>query len=84
MNFIEVPVREYYRGGYITTDMYININDISRVVECCDDFSCTNIVTKDGTIYTITERYKNIVNKITNCSKGQKEEIDLIEDYYNS
>ena len=62
--FIELREREYYRGGYISNDMCVSLDDIARVIQCMDDYSCTNVVTKDGKIHTINERYNDIVTKI--------------------
>lgn len=62
--FVELPKREYERGRYISTNMLIAIDDISRVVQCTDNYELTNIVTKDGKIHTIADRYENVVKKI--------------------
>lgn len=63
-NFIELKKREYYRGGYISNDMCVSLDDIARVVQCIDDYDCVNVVTKDGKIHTINERYNDVVMKI--------------------
>ena len=67
--FIEVHKREYYRGGHIFTDMYISVDDISRIVQCTDDFNYTNIITKDGKVHTIGEKYAEVVQKISEAVK---------------
>lgn len=63
MKFVEFNKREY-RNGYCSVGILVSINDIARVVECVDDYSCTNIVTKDGKIHTLNERYADVVKKI--------------------
>ena len=62
--FVELKKREYYRGGYISNDMCVSLDDIARVVQCMDDYDCVNIVTKDGKIHTLNERYKDVIKKI--------------------
>ncbi len=62
--FVEFMERQYYRGGYISTCILFSLNDISRVVECVDDYTCTNIITKDGKIHTVLEKYSDVVKKI--------------------
>lgn len=68
MGFVELKKREYYRGRYITTGFLVNTDDISRVIECTDDYSCTNIVTKDGKVHTLNERYSDVTKKIISAS----------------
>lgn len=67
MGFINFKKREYYRGGYITTGLLVNTDDISRVIECTDDHSYTNIITKDGKVHTLNEPYSDVVKKIVNA-----------------
>lgn len=62
--FVELKEREYYRGSYITNDMYVSLDDIARVVQCVDDRNCVNVVTKDGKVHTLNERYKDVIKKI--------------------
>ena len=62
--FIELKEQTYNRGGYISTNIMFALDDIARVIECTDDYSCTNIITKDGKKHTINERYENVVKKI--------------------
>lgn len=62
--FVELKQRLYHNGGYINTDIAFAVDEISRVVECKDDYRCTNIVTKDGEIHTIPERYSDVMKKI--------------------
>lgn len=69
--FIELKKREYNRGGYISNYMCVSLDDIARVVQCIDDYDCVNVVTKDGKIHTINERYNDVVMKI-----GQAEALD--------
>lgn len=45
-------------------EMCVSLDDIARVVQCKDDYSCVNVVTKDGKIHTINERYNDVVMKI--------------------
>ena len=62
--FVEFMERQYYRGGYISTGILFSFNDIARVVECVDDYTCANIITKDGKIHTVSEKYSDVVKKI--------------------
>ena len=64
MSFVKLKRRVYRHGGYITTDMLIAVDNIARVVECTDDFSCTNIITKDGEVITLLQRYDDVVKQI--------------------
>lgn len=64
MKFVEFNKRVYRKGGYCSVGILVSISDIARIVECIDDFSCTNIVTKDGKIHTLNERYADVVKKI--------------------
>lgn len=72
MMFVELPNRTYWRGGYVSNNMLIAIDDISRVVRCTDDYELTNIVTKDGEIHTISDRYENVAQKIRNAEKREE------------
>ena len=67
--FVELNVRGYYRGRYITTSAMIAIDDISRVLECNDDYTCTNVVTKDGKILTVNEKYCDVVKRIKDAMR---------------
>ena len=67
--FVELPRRNYWRGGYVSENMLVTIDDISRVVQCTDDYEFTNIVTKDGEVHTISDRYENVVKKIRNAER---------------
>ena len=62
--FVELRERTYHRGGYITISAMFAIDDISRVVECADDYTCTNVITKDGEIHTLNEKYSDVIKKI--------------------
>ena len=62
--FVELRERTYHRGGYITIGAMFAIDDISRVVECADDYTCTNVITKDGKIHTLKEKYPDVIKKI--------------------
>ena len=64
MKFVEFNKREYRNGGYYSIGILVSISDIARIVECVDDYSCTNIVTKDGKVHTLNERYEDVVKKI--------------------
>lgn len=63
MKFVEFNKREYH-NGYCSVRILVSISDITRVVECVDDYSYTNIVTKDGKIFTLNERYEDVIKKI--------------------
>lgn len=67
--FVELKVRGYYRGRHITTSAMIAIDDISRVLECNDDYTCTNVVTKDGKILTVNEKYCDVVKRIKDAMR---------------
>ena len=69
--FVELIKRKYYRGGYISVNMCVSIDDIARVVECMDDYGCTNIITKDGEQHTLNERYGDVVKKITQAERDE-------------
>lgn len=71
--FVELNKREYYRGDYISNPAMFAVDDISRVVQCTDDYSCTNIVTKDGKVHTIAERYRDVAKKIRDAERRQDE-----------
>jgi hypothetical protein len=64
MMFVEFNKRKYLNGGYITTKIMFNLNDICRVVECSDDWHFTNIITTDGEVHTIADEYSNVSKKI--------------------
>lgn len=64
MMFVEFNKRVYRNGGYITTKIMLNLDDISRIVECSDDWHFTNIITKDGEIHTITDEYSDVAKEI--------------------
>lgn len=67
--FVELNVRGYYCGSHITTSAMIAIDDISRVLECNDDYTCTNVVTKDGKILTVNEKYCDVVKRIKDAMR---------------
>ena len=69
MRFIELKAHTYYRGGYISTGIMFSLDDISRIVECSDDYSCTNVITKDGKIHTINERYDDVIKKLKEAER---------------
>ncbi len=62
--FVELNKREYYRGGYVTEKALFALDDIARVLSCVDDHTCTNVVTKDGKVHTIAEKYEIVIGKI--------------------
>lgn len=68
--FIEFGERTYYRGGHVTTDMCVSLDDIARIVTCVDDYSLTNLITKDGKVHTLNERYADVVKKIKQAEGG--------------
>jgi len=63
MKFVEFNKREYH-NGYCSVRILVSISDITRVVECVDDYSYTNLVTKDGKIFTLNEKYADVIKKI--------------------
>lgn len=67
--FVKLEQRVYQNGGYINTDIAFEINEIARVLECQDDYSCTNIVTKDGKIFTIPKKFSDVMDKISEVEK---------------
>lgn len=69
--FIELRAREYYNGGYISNDICIALSEISRVIRCVDDYGCTNVVMKDGKVYTLNENYSEVTGKIALASRLQ-------------
>lgn len=71
--FIELKKREYYHGGYISDPALFAIDDIARVVQCTDDYNYTNIITKDGKVHTISERYDDVTKKIRDAERRQDE-----------
>lgn len=72
--FIELKKREYYRGGYISNNLCVSLDDIARVVQCTDDYECTNLITKDGKIHTLNERYNDVVTKIRQADRSEQNE----------
>lgn len=62
--FVELKERIYKNGGYITNGMFVALSDIARVVECVDDYRCTNVITRDGKVHTLNEKYADVVEKI--------------------
>lgn len=71
MKFVEFNKREYL-NGYRSVRILVSISDITRVVECVDDYSYTNIVTKDGKIFTLNERYADVIKKIREAEGADK------------
>jgi len=69
MMFVELKKLEYYRGGYISNPTMFAVDDIARVVRCTDDYSRTNIITKDRKGYTIAERYEDVAKKIRDAER---------------
>jgi len=69
--FVELKRREYYRGGYISDQALFAIDDISRVVQCKDDWNFTNVITKDGKVHTIAEKYEDVAKKIRDAERRQ-------------
>lgn len=67
--FVELVRRTYHRGGYISDNMCVALDDIARVVECVDEHGCTNIVTRDGKIHTLNEQYNAVVKKIRHAEE---------------
>ena len=76
MKFVEVLPMTYSRGGYLTTSMLISLDNIARVIECEDDYYKTNIVTKDGKIYTLNEKFSDVKEKIRECESADHNEVE--------
>ena len=74
MRFVEFNKRECLHGDYYLVRIMVPISDIARIVECVDNFSCTNIVTKDGKIHTLNERYADVVKKIKKAEGDEPNE----------
>ena len=72
MKFVEFNKREYYNGGYCSVGILVSISDIARIVECIDDYSYTNIVTKDGKVHTLNERYTDVAKKIREAEGAEE------------
>lgn len=72
MKFVEFKEQQYHNGGYCSCGLLLSIDDIAIVVECVDDYSCTNIATKDGKIYTLNERYADVVKKIKGAEGAEE------------
>ena len=71
MKFVEFNKREYH-NGYCSVRILVSISDITRVVECVDDYSYTNIVTKDGKIFTLNEKYADVIKKIREAEGAEE------------
>lgn len=67
--FVELNVRGYDCGRQITTSAMIAIDDISKVLECNDDYTCTEVVTKDGKRLTVNEKYCDVVKRIKDAMR---------------
>lgn len=67
MRFIEFKELTYMNGGYISAGLCVAVDDVSRVVECADDYSRTNLITSDGKIHTLNEKYQDVVKKLRNA-----------------
>lgn len=73
INFVEFQKRAYNHGRYISTNLLVSLDDISRVVQCEDDCTLANLVTKDGKIHTLNESYGDAATKIENAIAERKE-----------
>ncbi len=71
MKFVEFNKREYH-NGYCSVRILVSISDITRVVECVDNYSYTNIVTKDGKIFTLNEKYADVIKKIREAEGAEE------------
>ena len=76
MMFVELKRQEYYRGGYVSNPAMFAVDNIARIVQCTDD-NYTNLVTKDGKVYTIPERYDDVAKKIRDAERRQDESEKL-------
>lgn len=70
--FVKLRQRVYRNGGYINTDIAFAISEIARVVECKDDYKYTNVVTRDGKIFTIPETYSDVMKKIIEAEGAEE------------
>lgn len=70
--FVEFKARGYNRGSYISIPIPVALDEISRIIECEDDYHFTNLITKDGKMRTLYERYSEVVKKIRNAETESK------------
>lgn len=70
MRFIEVMQETVDGSRHVNIENLISIDEIVRVVRCNDDYYRSNIVTRDGHIYHLAERYEDVRAKILACEKG--------------
>lgn len=66
--FIKVDRREYNCGGYRFYETLLNVNDISRIMECSDDINYSSIIMTDGKKIVVGERVDDIYEKITEAT----------------
>ena len=77
MKFVEFNKREYHNGGYCSVGILFSISDIARIVECVDNSSWTNIVTKDGKVHTTAHRTTDNNGNEVILVRDEKTEIRL-------
>lgn len=66
--FIKVNRREYNHGGYSFYETLLNVNDISRILECSDDFRYSSIIMTDGKKIVVNEQVDDIYEKIAEAT----------------
>lgn len=66
--FIKVNRQEYNRGGYCFYETLLNVNDISRILECSDDFRYSSIIMTDGQKIVVNEQVDDIYKKIAEAT----------------
>ena len=73
MMFVELKAKKYSRGRYIPYKVLLAIDDISMIIQCTDNRDLTNVVTKDGKVHTIAEKYEDVAKKIRDAERRQNE-----------
>ena len=66
--FIKLDRQEYDHGGYRFYETLLNVNDISRILECCDDINYSSIIMTDGKKIIVRERVDDIYEKIAEAT----------------
>lgn len=66
--FIKVNRQEYNHGGYSFYETLLNVNDISRIMECSDDFRYSSIIMTDGKKIVVNEQVDDIYEKIAEAT----------------
>lgn len=66
--FIKVKRQEYNHGGYSFYETLLNVNDISRILKCSDDFRYSSIIMTDGEKIVVNEQVDDIYEKIAEAT----------------